>query len=317
MCALHALALLLVQFFAHVKAVLPNQPATPGQDSQDCGYALLPDAFQLVVRETGWFFRTGAWTSRDGGTLITWSQPLFGSSRAVYYFAWNKLFVKTREIKQVDGELGIRLPRYNPKLWTAVALMDCQDVVMYVLLSHRDKRSVYEIYNQAGQFLGASDVREENPDKLFFYGEEEHALAIAQSPQVFNSMQQVLATPNSQTIPRDPNHWGIQFVPPWATNSSLEFSQNRWVLAVAVQDLALIQLGNTQPYAVIMLLSAVFLFALAVLAYKGFEQLLHIVQRPPSNVLNPFVKRPLGRTETYGVAQKSMDPERFANSIAI
>lgn len=216
------------------------QPASRGQDEQECGFTTLPEKFRLVPRVQDEMTRMGFFETDQGATLVQWTQSLFGwAYQNIFFNIDDKAFIKV-EVLDNDGvdalydelaEEGIETPISNADFNTIV-IKDCQDVLLYIFREHRQNINIYEVYNRAFQFLAGSVEGINYQDQIHFYDEHRAPIAIAQSPFVTTMAATTIYKPPDGQV----KQWEIEYVGgDMGSNSSLVGEEYRWVLATAVQ----------------------------------------------------------------------------------
>lgn len=215
------------------------QPASRGQDEQECGFTTLPEKFRLVPRDQGEVGRMGFFETGEGAALVQWNQNLFGwAYQNIAFNVDDKAFIKAEVldyagVNQLYDELeeeGIQMPVSNAEFNT-IALKDCQGVLLYLFREHRQNINIYEVYNRAGQFIAGSVEGINYKNQVHFYDEQRKPIAIAQSPLVTTAAAEaVYKSPEGQV-----KQWEIQFISGFDSNSSLKDEEYRWVLATAIQ----------------------------------------------------------------------------------
>lgn len=261
-----------------------RQPSTPGQDSQECGFLLLPRKFTLSPQPPSTLERYGAWETTDSSTLLTWQQPLLRwSVDATYFFIGPQFFMK-----------------FLQEAEDTVTLRDCVNQLMYTLRVDLDTPGSYRIYNREDELVARSSFSDPNVDmfknQLEFYDSFGQPIAIAHNPAIPGDP----AAAAQQRARRGPargfgglSPWEVFFMGQAETNSSLIIAQNRWVVSAVVQDM---QLREAPPpdlrvwFAALCALPA----ALAVfLLYEAMRTVYHIAYPSPrksSEHSNPFMK---------------------------
>lgn len=196
----------------------------------------------LAPKVTNFFKKFGYWESPDSATFLSWNQYSFAWDDTTAYFEVDsKLFFKSEAVLYVDEEhLGMRLPDDINGEFHVVALRDCDGAMLYVLRAHATMHDLYEIYNRWGQLVASSSNGKHFPDQMQFHDENNTPIAVTQSPIVtVEDLEEHIAAAPVEPL-GTPEPWEINFVgAQYGSNSSLALSQNRWVIAAAVQDRAI------------------------------------------------------------------------------
>lgn len=235
---------------------LPGQPATWGQDEQECGMLLLPNRFYVAPKgEAGFLMdRVGTWKTKEGATLAEWTEGLYAwQPESVYVFLGSKLIFKAEPMWQ-----GNDLPEQWPSellqsffdTWTefdTIILRDCRHALLYVVRVLHAEPSTYQIYDRAGKLVARAQKGLDVDGRLVFYDEHDIALAVAQAPLVSDNTAHLLVSnddgewvPNE--IPKSTNiaSWEIWFYDrTGGSTSSLLLAENRYVLAAVTQHRAM------------------------------------------------------------------------------
>mmetsp|Transcript_73299 Transcript_73299/g.192168 ORF Transcript_73299/g.192168 Transcript_73299/m.192168 type:complete len:350 (+) Transcript_73299:127-1176(+) len=266
-----------------------RQSSTAAQDSQECGFLLLPERIQLAPTSPTAVERYGVWETLDSASLATWQQPLLRwSVDAEYFSVGPKLFMKVMHEAPDDNFPGT----------DTVSLRDCADQLMYTLRADTNTAGTYRIYNRAGEFVARSTYSNPNDDvfkdsQLEFYDSFGQPIAIAHCPQLPGPGVDYHLAMVGQKASRGfggISPWQVLFLDQAESNSSLLLAQNRWVVAAVVQDLALRDAPPPDLRVWFVVLCAV-PFGLATLLVCSALGAVHdAAYRKPNEIANPFLK---------------------------
>lgn len=280
------------------------QPATRGQDSQDCAFVRLPEKITLAESDVGNFFRReGVWENDDGATYLSWYQDRFSWSYNTVQF-WDGDFMLASVVSTAETaleEAGILLPASRRSGNSHLAVKDCRGVIMYVFLENMADPTKYEVYNRKGQLLSTSFKGQIYPDQLEWRDYAQVPMALAQSPVVStapNMHKHYEAQRESHVV----KMWQIEYQPSFNSNSSLLKSQFRWVLAMATQMMAIRELdmvpqghGRLRTPAIFPLFVLFQIFVASgviALLLLCFRRAYDVVYQPAPTpaILNPYLK---------------------------
>jgi len=296
-------------------AVPTAQPASRGQDEQECGFTTLPEKFRLIPKVQDEMTRMGFFQTDQGATLMQWTQSLFGwAYQNVFFNVDDKAFIKAEVLDYAgldalyDGlaEEGIEMPISNADFNTIV-IKDCQDVLLYIFREHKRNINIYEVYNRAGQFIAGSVEGINYKDQIHFYDETRKPIAIAQSPLVTTMAAEALYKASDGQV----KQWEIEYVGGFSSNSSLKLEEYRWVLATAVQMRAIRDADwangapeepAVYPWFIFTWFSVLFVFVVLAVCLLRVTYFLVYPREKQAAIANPFMKD----FRAYGVLE---DPE--------
>lgn len=215
------------------------QPATRGQDTQECGWLSLPEDVLLSPKTTDGFARSGDIESDAGGVFATWQQDLFSwSYQSISFQVESKLFVKTELITNAEAQLpGVKLSSWMAPGGNILAVKDCNNVLLYTFHESTKPPYAYDIYNRANELVAKSGAGEFFTDQIHFFDDEHKPIVIAQSPKIVADNPAPIGDRAHASMGYVPS-WEVRFIAGYGSNSSLLLAQNRWVIVLAVQELA-------------------------------------------------------------------------------
>mmetsp|Transcript_28243 Transcript_28243/g.65325 ORF Transcript_28243/g.65325 Transcript_28243/m.65325 type:complete len:343 (-) Transcript_28243:49-1077(-) len=276
-----------------------KQPATWGQDMQECAWLSLPSYIQLAPKITTAFHTAGVWESFHGATFSSWSQALWPwSSEDWEMEVGSKVFMLAMPAKtalrapqlEALADVGMVLPQRDG-FSVPIVFKDCNGVPVYAVMENTVDPTVIEVYNRYGEFVAGSQSADESGDVIRYHDDVGAPLAIAQRLKArSNELQQGVLFSYRDVIP-----WEIQFMDDSWTNSSLGLAQNRWVIAATVQERALEDASRTLPISVTLMCllgvvaAAACLLGLVVLLFLGIWRAVFPRQKG-SNVRNIFLE---------------------------
>lgn len=278
-----------------------KQPPTRGQDSQDCGFTLLPDEMALITKTSGDFAVTGAWTTMDGATLVDWKQILFGwdHESTYFYVGWKLLFKAVVIPQNVEETLGMTFPDVVGDTVNTIAIRDCNDVLLYVFREWGAYSAHWEIFNHFGQFVAGSDRGRIYPSMMVFFDDKGNTIAYTQSPMITSDTSGATNDhPSENGDGHDIKEYQIRFVDGDGSTSSLTLSQTRWVITAVVQLRAIrdsTRMGDGQlrtpighnVFIVCLLAVCCIALALGVSIFVGAYRLVYPSKKTP--IENPFL----------------------------
>lgn len=264
------------------------QPATRGQDEQECGWLALPENIFMSPRISDGFAVSGDIESDTGAIFCTWTQDLFAwEYETVYFNVDTKLFVKAERVDEED-ELPVEERVKIPYGWNAYVFKDCTGVVLYIVREEKKWPHRVTVSNRADQLVAYSEKAGYFKDQLHFYDDLHAPIAIAQSPMIVEGNPGFIRNGAEDAMGGIPT-WEVMFVSGYGSNSSLILAQNRWVVALAVQYRAIrgasrAKDGSVLPSALRVLsigVSVAFFVAL-VLAFFALLVWVYRLVHPPS-----------------------------------
>lgn len=276
----------------------------------------------------GSFSLSGVWESKDSATFVTWYQDISRwDNQPVIFSMGAKVLFKAMPLEHTpDRNLKLAPPASGDAsdFDGPVALLDCNNVLMYALRVHKRQSHHYEVYNSMGEFLAIGDTVEHLANHVHFQDEVGQPIAFAQSPAILGEM--VADDPwfsassgaparRQEGEPGALQPWEIWFLPEHESNSSLALAQHRWVLAAAIQDRALKDALRTRQYpsgftrALILIIPFIFLIAALLGLVNMSSSILFRLVYPQydRDSGNPFMKCSSGRAGlvSYGGAAHS------------
>mmetsp|Transcript_34834 Transcript_34834/g.81353 ORF Transcript_34834/g.81353 Transcript_34834/m.81353 type:complete len:338 (+) Transcript_34834:128-1141(+) len=284
------------------KQVTPTkQPATWGQDMQECGYLYLPQHIQLAPKSASVMHMAGAWESLDGATFAAWSQALWPWSLQEWSMDVGlKLFILAAPVmstfrsdqRSALEDLGMYLPQRDG-FKVPVVFRDCNGVPMYAVMERDADPLLMEVYNREGQFVAGSRRGDSKGEEIRFHDETGAPLAYAVRLQAGGATSSTAS--QGSAGPRELAPWQIQFFDQTWTNSTLALPQNRWVIAASVQERALEEAAQ-QPH-ILVVLGCIGLLLAALAFCAGLVFLLGLgiwravfPRRKTTNVRNIFLE---------------------------
>lgn len=214
------------------------QPATRGQDEQDCGWLDLPEDVFLSPKISDGFTKGGDIETADGGVQASWTQDLFAwNYQTVYFYSGGidaKLFAKAEVIEDEEVQLlGVAVQK-RPNM-TTIVFRDCNDVVLYIVRETKKAPYNFEIYNRDDQLVSKSKHGEKFTDQIHFFDQSDAPLAIAQSPTIVQGNPKELPDQAHESFGNIPA-WEVKYVDGHPNNSTLGIEHNRWVIVLTVQE---------------------------------------------------------------------------------
>lgn len=287
----------------HVPIDVTNQSPSRGQDMLVCGFLRLPTTFHLTSHDPqSWFVARGSWRTTDGATLATWMQRSWGFTyQPVYFFVDSQLFMKAKIVHD-PRELPFLMER-DEEYPTVITFEDGCGQILYVIREHKTNSQLREIFNSRGDYLGGSTTSHGDPSQVRFFDARNKPIAVAQSPIITVVDARSVHAAQKQTFAE----WQVKFFDNHWTASSLILDQNRWVIAVVLQENAVRDAAYTpSPFGAFQYsLMVAFVVACAVLIVVLIVVGLFTIAFPPSpksqkGKSNPFLTDP----NTYGALQR-------------
>mmetsp|Transcript_44672 Transcript_44672/g.81532 ORF Transcript_44672/g.81532 Transcript_44672/m.81532 type:complete len:342 (+) Transcript_44672:151-1176(+) len=240
-----------------VQVAPTKQPATWGQDMQECGWLSLPRYVQLAPKTTNAFHTVGVWESYHGATFASWSQALWPwSSEDWEMEVGSKVFMLAAAAKttlradqrEALADVGMLLPERDG-FSVPIVFKDCNGVPIYAVMENTVDPTVVEVYNRFGEFVAGSQSTDKRGDVMKYHDDVGAPLAVAQRLEArSNGLQQGVFFSYREVSP-----WEIQFMDDSWTNSSLALAQNRWVIAATIQERALEDASRQLPIALLLM----------------------------------------------------------------
>lgn len=222
-----------------------DQPPSRGQDELACGALLFPDDVFLAPKVQDGFAKSGDIESGDGAIHASWQQDLFAwDYQTVYFYStytasmlnWHPLSVKAEVITNPEFQCpGTKITMMTGL--TTIVLKDCEGVVLYIIRESQKPPFTIDIYNRAEVLVAQSVTGNVFKEQIHFYDHENKPLAIAQSPQVIEGVPNpgLFAAFPRGVIPT----WEVRFLSGYDSQSPLLLPDSRWVIILAVQELAI------------------------------------------------------------------------------
>lgn len=264
---------------------LPQITGSPAQDLQRCPVLKLPDDAILAAKRRSWLALYGEWSTANGVTLATWEQNYLGMGfsrdikRIGVYIrsaATGQVAIRTRYF--TDEEM-LRL--YDWKMtsnqsWDEslynLAIFDCVGTLMYVVKGQLPQikgedliPNQIKLYSRDATLLAKSDVQGAVLRYQFVDPNSNYLIATAEAPGINASIKSA-DIPSAVEV-GDVLPFGFHFESGGYTNSSAFMDPGyRWVLAAAVQALAIYKAQAVEmPWTIITVVEATLITA-AVLA---------------------------------------------------
>lgn len=282
----------------------PTLAPDSGAEEQSCVEVKLNGREDIVLKPdySTTVSKKGKWQTRDDSVLMRWHQEFLSFKPDLVYFeADDTSFVRVKtatfEALQGYGYKG----KEKPKGTAFMAVIDCNEVLLYVLMEQQREPHSMKIYDANGVVI-ANMKSDEQRDLLTFMSPQDALIGFAESPQIgANQIKGAGLRP-------DPDrggvaHWELRVNT--AGDSPLIKPHKQWVLGVAVQMHAIrdsergpgadgLQLPATASYlTALVVLCFVLLCALGLVGLKWVFNLVYPERRPgPGKVENPFLRPP-------------------------
>jgi len=268
---------------------LPVITGSPAQNRQRCPVIKLPDDVVLAANRRGWTTLSGSWTTGSGIGVATWEQNYLsmGFSRdikkvAVHFrsASTGQMAARTRYFTDKEmmmlydwkempakatSKAAANSTRSSSKGKTEqfnLAIMDCAGTLMYVV---KEKNHTIQVYSRDATLVAESAVEAPVLRYKFADPSSKYLIATAEAPGLNASIK-------VKDIPRDVEigevlPFGMRFQKGGYVNSSaLMETEYRWILATAVQALAIYKAQAVGlPWEIITVVETFFIVCFAVM----------------------------------------------------